>query len=114
MDWYLHVWKNWNNFSGRAHRTEFWTFVLGNAVLSTVLWLLEMVIGSLGFLSYLFSLAVIVPYLAVGVRRLHDSGREGLWIIGSFVPLLNLVIIYFMVLESEPGSNQYGASPSVG
>jgi len=111
MNWYLHVWQNWNNFSGRSRRTEFWVFALGNILVSTLIWFLELMVGALGFLSYVFSLAVIVPYLAVGVRRLHDTGREGLWIIGSFIPLLNLVILYFMALDSEPGANQYGANP---
>lgn len=111
MEWYLYAWRNWNNFNGRARRTEYWTFVLGNVVLSTAIAFVELLLGSPGFLGYLFSLVVFVPAIAAGVRRLHDTGREGLWIIGSFVPLLNLVVLYFMVLDSEPGSNQYGPNP---
>ena len=111
MNWYLTAWKNWKDFDGRSRRTEFWTFVLGNVLVSTGIWLLEFMFGSFGVLSYLFSLVATVPFLAVGVRRLHDTGREGMWVIGCYVPLLNLVLIYFMALDSVPGPNQYGANP---
>ncbi len=112
MEIYLQVLRDWNKFSGRASRTEFWTFVLVNALVNCALWLLGTLIGPIVFISYLYSLAILVPTLAVGMRRLHDAGKEGLWIIGSFVPLLNLVVLYFLILESEPGSNQHGPNPT--
>jgi uncharacterized membrane protein YhaH (DUF805 family) len=111
MDWYLQAWRKWNDFAGRARRTEFWMFILFNALVVWGLAALEVVFGSFGILSWLYSLVVIVPALAVTVRRLHDTGREGLWAAGMFVPLLNLVVLYFCILEGDPGANRYGASP---
>ena len=63
----------------------------------------------MGTLSSLYSLAVLIPSLAVSVRRLHDTGRSGWWFLLAFIPLIGaLVLIYFMVQDSQAGSNQYG------
>lgn len=111
MNWYLEAWKKYNDFSGRSRRTEFWMFILINCVVSWVLFFIEATFGSPGILSGIYSLVVLVPALAVGVRRLHDTGREGLWILGCFVPILNFVVLYFMALDSTPGANPFGANP---
>lgn len=112
MEWYMQAWRNFKKFNGRSHRTEFWTFYLINVAITVVLSLVEMMFGSPGILSTLFSLAYLVPMVAVGIRRLHDIGKPGLWLLGMFVPLLNLVILFFfMTQDSDPGSNQYGDNP---
>lgn len=111
MEWYVQAWKKWNDFGGRARRTEFWMFIVANAVVNVGLYMLDLIFGSFGFIGWLYSLVVLVPAIAVSVRRLHDTGREGLWVIGMFVPLLNLVVLYFMALDGEPGANRFGANP---
>ncbi len=111
MEWYLQAWRNYNKFDGRSRRTEFWMFFLINIGVSFALGMVEAMFGSPGFLSWLYSLVVLVPAVAVGIRRLHDIGKPGLWIIGIFIPLLNLVILFFMTQDSQPGSNEYGPNP---
>ena len=111
MDWYMQAWRNFNKFDGRSRRTEFWMFYLVNIAVSFALGAVEALLGSPGFLSWLYSLAVLLPAVAVGIRRLHDTGKTGLWIIGIFVPFLNLVVLFFMTQDSQPGTNQYGANP---
>ena len=111
MNWYIQAWKKWNDFSGRARRTEFWMFILVNFFVSFGLAMLETAFGSFGLISWIYSLIYLVPLLAVTVRRLHDTGKPGLWVIGMFVPLVNLVVLYFCVLDGVPGSNEYGPSP---
>ncbi len=111
-EWYLKSLEKYVEFSGRARRKEYWTFVLVNLVISVLLSALEGIFGLFGFLGTLFGLFVFLPSLAVGVRRLHDIGKTGWWLLISFIPLIGLIVlIYFFVQDSEPGSNQYGANP---
>src|SRR4051794_8393565 len=93
-------------------------FFLFNLVIITVLILIDSLMGSfspqagLGLLSGLYSLAVLLPSIAVTVRRLHDTGRSGWWILISLIPIIGgIVLLVFMVLDSEPGVNQYGPNP---
>jgi len=111
MNWYLEAWRRYKDFGSRSHRTEYWTFVVINIGISLALGLFEFMFGMLGILNWLYSLAVLLPALAVGVRRLHDTGREGLWVLGLFVPFLNLVVLYFLTLEGERRANRYGENP---
>src|SRR5438046_1371532 len=109
MNWYKEVLtKKYAQFEGRAHRTESWMFVLFNFVISVVLTVIDMVLGltkmtgGLGVLSLLYSLAVLVPTIALGVRRLHDTGRTGLFYLLVFVPCIGiLILILFWVGESQ-------------
>lgn len=117
MNWYLGVLKNYATFNGRAHRTEYWMFFLINILVSIALAFIDGVTGmttssGYGVLSGLYSLAILIPALAVGARRLHDTGRSGLWLLVGFVPCIGfLVLLFFLVQDSHPGSNQYGANP---
>ena len=85
MNWYLDVLKKYAVFSGRARRKEYWFFVLFNIVISLVLGLIDGVIGSasaetgVGLLGGIYALAILIPTIAVAVRRLHDTGRSGWW-----------------------------------
>lgn len=111
MNWYLEVLKNYAVFDGRARRTEYWMFMLFNFFIVFVLGLVEIVIGGTG-LAGLYSMAVLIPGIAVSVRRLHDTGRSGWWLLIGFVPLVGaIVLLVFMVQDSQPGSNKFGASP---
>lgn len=120
MDWYLAVLKNYAQFSGRARRKEYWYFALFNLIFSGVLSFVDGLTGTwdpeygVGLLSTIYSLAVLIPSIAVGVRRLHDTGRSAWWLLILLLPFIGVIIfLVFMVLDSEVGDNQYGASPKL-
>ena len=112
MNWYLEVLKKYAVFSGRARRKEFWMFFLFNIIIAVVLGVIEGLIGGYGIISTLYSLAVLIPGIAVSVRRLHDISRSGWWVLIGLVPIIGaIVLIVFMVQDSQPGENQYGRNP---
>jgi uncharacterized membrane protein YhaH (DUF805 family) len=112
MNWYLEVLKKYAVFSGRARRTEFWMYILFYVIIVVVLSVVEWMIGIPGVLSGLYTLALIIPSIAVTVRRLHDTGRSGWWWLIGFIPVIGgIVLLVFMVLESQLGENQYGPNP---
>jgi len=118
MNNYLAVIKKFGDWSGRARRSEYWGFFLVNLVISFVLTVIDaaflgMKYGeSIGILSTLYSLAVLLPSLGVFVRRLHDTGRSGWWWFLIFIPLVGaLVILLFLVTDGQPGDNKYGPNP---
>ncbi|MGY2128936.1 DUF805 domain-containing protein [Blastococcus sp. SYSU DS0617] len=104
-------------FTGRARRSEYWWFALASFLASIVTSIIDLAIGSevtagMGILSLLLSLALLIPSLAVGVRRLHDTGKSGWWLLIGLVPLIGfIVLIVFFVQDSQPGPNQHGPSP---
>ena len=121
MSWYLEALKKYAVFSGRARRKEYWMFILINIVIAIVLIAIDYLIGTFdpqtgaGVLQGLYSLAVLIPSLAVTVRRLHDTGRTGWWILIGLIPVIGgIVLLIFMVLDSEPGVNEYGPNPKAG
>ena len=98
--------KRYAEFGGRSRRKEYWFFLLGYFLLSIALGLLGAILGTAAnFLFGIFYLAIIIPSLSVGVRRMHDTDRSGWWLI---VPLVNLV---FVCLEGHPGANRFGPDP---
>ena len=119
MNWYIKVLKKYAVFSGRARRKEYWMFVLFNFIFSLVASLIDLGIGILtfavfgfGLLSILYALAVFVPGLAVSVRRLHDVGKSGWYLLINLIPIAGP--IWFLVLtcmDSQPGDNKYGPNP---
>lgn len=112
MNWYIKVLKNYAVFSGRAQRTEYWMFILFNFIITLALGFVEAAINISGILTGLYSLAVLIPGLAVLFRRLHDTGRSAWWILIFLVPVIGaLVILVFLVLGSEEEENQYGPNP---
>ena len=114
MQWYLDVWQNYLRFDGRASRIEYWMFTLFNALVVSALSILTALAHALVFLTWLYCLAVLIPSLAVQVRRLHDIGRSGWWLLISLVPLVGaIVLLVFFILPSEPGSNLYGPPPRI-
>ena len=104
-NWYVEVLKKYAVFDARARRAEFWTFALVNFVIMLVLGFIS------SLLSGVYAIAVLLPNIGVGVRRLHDTGRSGWWLLLAPVPLINLVLIYFFVLDSQPGTIEYGPNP---
>lgn len=118
MNWYLNVLQKYAVFSGRARRKEYWFFVLFNIIIALALTFIDFSTGlydvesEIGLLSSLYSLAVLVPSIAVTIRRLHDTGRTGWWFLIAFVPIIGaIVLLVFMVFDSTPGDNQYGPNP---
>ncbi|PCG83487.1 hypothetical protein CIB93_24340 [Streptomyces sp. WZ.A104] len=113
MNWYLAVLKNYAGFSGRARRKEYWMFTLVSFVISLVLSILGSVIGT-DILYYLYAVAVLVPTLAVAVRRLHDTSRSGWWLLIGLVPLVGfIVLIVFLASEGKQEANEHGANPKL-
>jgi uncharacterized membrane protein YhaH (DUF805 family) len=118
VDWYLLVLKKYLVFEGRARRKEYWYFVLFNILAGITLGIIDNVTGTLnpetgmGLLSGLYSLAVLIPTIAVSIRRLHDTDRSGWWLLIALIPLIGgLVLLVFFVLDGTPGTNQYGPNP---
>lgn len=110
MNYYIDALKDYAKFDGRATRTQYWMFYLFNFVFSFVLGFVDGMLGLAGDSGYgplggLYSLAVLIPAIAVGVRRMHDGGRSGWWLI---VPIANLV---FLIMDGTHGPNQYGPDP---
>lgn len=114
MNWYLDVLKKYAVCNGRARRKEYWMFVLFNAIITFILGFMEGIIGGPGIVANIYALAVLFPSLAVSVRRLHDTGRSGWWLLISLVPLVGaIVLLVFMVQDSNPEENQYGPNPKI-
>ena len=118
MNWYLEVLKKYAVFSGRARRKEYWFFVLFNIIIGLALTFIDFSTGlydvesEIGLLSSLYSLTVLVPGIAVTIRRLHDTSRTGWWFLIAFVPIIGvIVLLVFMVFDSTLGDNQYGPNP---
>ncbi|GGA04993.1 DUF805 domain-containing protein [Paenibacillus marchantiophytorum] len=112
MGWYLKVFKDYVGFSGRARRKEYWMFLLFNAIASTILVILDTIIGLNSVLPLLYSLAVLLPSLAVSFRRLHDTGRSAWWVLISLIPFVgSIILIVFNCQDSEPNTNKYGPNP---
>ena len=108
MNWYLEVLKKYAIFSGRARRKEYWMFMLFNFIIAFALSIVE----ERSILVSLYSLAVLLPGMAVAVRRLHDTGRSGWWLLIGIVPIIGaLVLLVFMVQDSQSDDNQYGPNP---
>jgi uncharacterized membrane protein YhaH (DUF805 family) len=112
LSWYLEALKKYAVFGGRSRRMEYWYFVLFNIIVSIVLGAIDALLGTLGLLSGLYGLAILIPSLAVTVRRLHDIDRSGWWILIALVPLIGtIVLLVFALLEGTPGTNRYGLNP---
>jgi uncharacterized membrane protein YhaH (DUF805 family) len=120
MNWYLQALKKYADFSGRARRREYWFYMLFYVIILVVLSICDGFVGTtmqsgVGILTLIYILAVLIPTIAVSVRRLHDTGRSGWWILIELVPIVGFFIfLYFMVSDSNPGTNAYGPSPKAG
>jgi uncharacterized membrane protein YhaH (DUF805 family) len=113
MNWYLEVLKKYAVFQGRARRKEYWMFNLFNIIIAMaigfVTGLIEAVFETGVILSIatnaIYSLGILIPATAVSIRRMHDLGRSGWWIL---FPVVNLVFMFF---DSQSGENEYGPNP---
>lgn len=107
MNWYFKVWQNYVNFEGRARRKEYWMFFLFNILISYGLQILAVVAEApiLFVVALIYSFAVLLPAIGVGVRRMHDVGKSGWFIL---VPFYNF---YLACCDSEPHENKWGPNP---
>jgi len=105
-------------FSGRAARSEYWWFALFSFVASLILNVIDIMLfgnESLMSIDLIFSLAILLPSIAVGVRRLHDLGRSGWWLLIILIPLIGiLILLFFFVQKGTDGPNEHGADPLAG
>ena len=112
MEWYIKCLKNYAVFSGRARRKEYWLFVLFNIIFVGVLFALDVATGTNGILAGLYEVAILIPSLAVTVRRLHDTGRSGWFLLIGIIPIVGgIVLLVFAVQDSHSGDNEYGPNP---
>lgn len=114
MNWYLKVLKQYVDFAGRARRKEYWMFVLFNMIVSIVAGAIDGALGTGQIISAIYSLAVLLPGLAVAIRRLHDIGKSGWNCLWALLPIVGtILIIVWMCKDSQPGDNKWGPNPKM-
>ena len=114
MNWYVDVLKKFNVFTGRSGRQEYWMFVLINFGISFAIGLLVNMNNFFAVVSALYGLAIIVPSIAASIRRMHDIGKSGIYVLVTLIPCVGT--IWFIILAAtpgDPGANEYGPPPEV-
>ena len=112
MNYWLDCLNKYAEFSGRARRAEYWMFTAFNILFGIGFQIVDVLLGTGGILGGLFSLALLLPGLAVFVCRMHDTGRSGWWWLIVFVPIVGVIVaIVFLCQDSQPGENAYGPNP---
>lgn len=120
IDWWKKVLtKNYANFDGRARRAEYWNYVLFNFIFTLSVFVISIIFIFFGGfllwpLMWLYGIATIIPGLAVVIRRLHDTGKSGWYILFAFIPLVGgIILIVFLATEGDRGPNEYGSDPKM-
>jgi uncharacterized membrane protein YhaH (DUF805 family) len=122
MEWYTMVLKRYAEFNGRSRRKEYWMFALFNCLICLVPYIAGIILLATGNkigmvlmgLVCVYSLTVLVPGLAVAVRRLHDTGKSGWLILLGVIPVVGgIILLVFLVSDSNPGDNLYGPNPKM-
>lgn len=121
MEWFLKVLRNYAEFSGRARRIEYWMFVLFSIIFSIVALLVDNMLGvtfgetNYGFMYLLYQLVVLIPSLAVTVRRLHDTNKSGWLLLIAVIPFVGAIwLLVLTCMEGTSGPNKYGPDPKGG
>ena len=117
MKYFIQAFKNWNDFKGRANRSEYWYFVLFSSIISLILSLIDMkLLGfqaesptSTGTLDFIYSLLVFIPSLSLTVRRLHDVNNSGWNILWAFTIIGIFYLLYLEIKKGTETDNKYGA-----
>jgi uncharacterized membrane protein YhaH (DUF805 family) len=108
--WKRVILERYAQFTGRAGRAEFWWYFLANIIVYIVLNILIAISSIFWVLYVIYALAVLIPGIAVGIRRLHDTDKSGWWLLISLIPLVGIIVlIVFWATEGTPGLNRYGA-----
>ena len=112
------VLTNWNNFSGRACRSEFWYFILATFLVSIIISIIEIATGmvdiessEMGILSWIFTLLLFIPSLSVTARRLQDRGWSGWWQLLYLTIVGILIIVVLNILPAKEDENKWGRNP---
>jgi uncharacterized membrane protein YhaH (DUF805 family) len=109
--WKLVVLERYTKFDGRALRQEYWWFALANFIVLIALFILSAISKVFFVLYFLYAIGVIIPSIAVTVRRLHDTDRSGWWILIDLIPFIGpIVLLVFLCIDSSRGPNKYGES----
>jgi uncharacterized membrane protein YhaH (DUF805 family) len=122
MNWYLKVLNQYSDFNNRARRKEYWMFAFFNFIISMLIIEVDNALGfsfnytgnlsGPGVLNLLYNLLILIPSLAVTVRRLHDVGKSGWMLLIGLIPLVGTIWLLILLLkDSEAGENKYGANP---
>lgn len=113
MEWFLKVVKdNYANFKGRARRKEYWMFGLFSILFSIAAIIVDFIVGTYFVIYMIYMLALMIPSLAVFVRRMHDVGKSGWWFFISLIPLIGGIwLLVLLCTDSNQGENNYGPSP---
>lgn len=122
MNWYLRVLNQYSDFNGRARRKEYWMFALVNFIISLAIVGLDNALGQsfsytgnvlgAGVFNSIYNLLILIPSLAVAVRRLHDVGKSGWMLLIGLIPLVVAIWLLILLLrDSEAGENKYGPNP---
>lgn len=119
MEWMLMPLKRYAEFSGRSRRKEYWMFVLGVIIAVILLSIIEGIVGLSGMvggvygpLTLILMLALIVPSIAVQIRRFHDQDKSGWFLLLALIPFIGgLIVLVFMLLEGTKGPNRFGPDP---
>lgn len=112
FNWYLDPIRNhYADFTGRASRQQYWMYFLFNLVIGGVIALIDLGLTG-GFISALYGLAVLVPGLALGARRLHDTNKSGWLQLIGLIPIVGAIILIVLFAQpGDPATNNYGAPP---
>jgi uncharacterized membrane protein YhaH (DUF805 family) len=121
MNWFVTALRNYAVFSGRSRRSEYWYFAVFYLIFYAVAAMMDVMAGTfdrasgIGAFTGVLTLAFLIPSLSVTVRRLHDTGRTGWWLLIAFVPVVGaIVLLVFLAQDSEAGGNRFGANPKAG
>lgn len=110
MNYFIGALKKYADFSGRARRKEYWMYILIYFVLCIIVSALDAFLG-MGFLSLIFSIALLIPSLSIATRRLHDTGRSGWWQLIALLPLIGFIVLLVFLLQDSREENDYGVNP---
>lgn len=128
MEWMLMPLRRYADFNGRSRRKEYWMFILLQVIVIIPAVIIIMLVGAMDdgsggmssiamifmLLAGLFFLALLIPSLAVQVRRFHDQDKSGWFVLLNFIPYIGgLIVFVFMCLEGTKGDNQYGSDPKM-
>lgn len=117
MNYYLLALKGYAIFRGRSRRAEYWYFVLVHVIIVTACIVADTLLGlnfeemNSGPITAIYGLLTFLPQLAVSIRRLHDTGRSGWWILIGFTIIGAIPLIIWYATDSQAGNNKFGANP---
>lgn len=110
MEYFIGALKKYADFTGRARRKEYWMFFLFIVIFSVVVGIVDGMLG-ISVLSLIYGLALLIPSLSIGARRLHDTGRTGWWQLISLIPVIGSIVLIVFYVQDSHDDNDYGANP---